>query len=342
MLELELLRQEKLTGMIQEFTPEDLIFKGSGILPVENGSGETVTWDIQRTPRNVLGFQGDHSPAKPQQLTGMGQRTAKLGKIFISKNIKASLFNQLRQPGSDAVQKNASAQIALEEKEFAASMDRTEEFLVASALQGEITTTVDDLEVDPIDYGIPAANKFTYNSGTPSLNIGDWLDVSTDIADAIRRFKKAARVATGKKITRGWISDLVQQALMKNERFIQIMRSTAEGVRALEEGSMGKFMGINWTVADHVYKDAANADVPYLPENVGVFSPEPSTDWGALRYGSDLIPNNAGDGFTEAMGRYSYSEMQKNPPGLTLYAGLRVFPIIKKPGALIHATVTAA
>lgn len=342
MLDNALLRHEKLTGMIQEFKPEELAFKNSGILPKVDEMGLTAEWDIEVTARGILGFVGDHSPAKPQPLNSIKKQFAKLGVIRVSKNLPASIFQQIRQPGTDAEQRNAATQIAREEKEFSAAFDRTEEFLIASALQGSISTTVDDLAISAIDYGIPAANKFTYNSGDPTLNVGDWLDESTDIVDAVRRMKLASRVATGYALKKVWISDLVQQAILKNERVIAVMRSTTEGVRSLEEGSMGRFMGLDWVVVDHNYKNSAGTVTRYLPANTIVATPAPSTEWGFMRYGSLFVPNNTEDGFVEVGGRHSYAGIQKNPPGLTLYAGLAALPIIRKPGVIVRATVTAA
>ncbi len=341
MIDNDLLRQEKLTGMIQEFKPEALDFKNSGILPADSVQGLVHTWDVEVNPRGVTGLVGDHSPAKPLGLNGIRQQTAKLGLIRLSKNLPASLFRSIRQPGSEAEQRNASTQIAREEREFAALMDRTEEFLIASALQGSITTTVDDLELAPIDYGIPAANKFTYNSGTPSLNIGDWLDESTDVIDALRRFKKAVRETTGYRLAKGWVSDLIQAALLKNEQVVRILRSTEAGRVALEEGRIGRLMGIDFMEVDHTYKVGATV-TRYLPQNIAVFTPAPSKDWGFMGEGTLFVPNDARDGFVEVGGRSSYANVQVDPPGLTLYAAEATLPVIRKPGVLVHATVTAA
>jgi hypothetical protein len=95
-------------------------------------------------------------------------------------------------------------------------------------------------------------------------------------------------------------------------------------------------------VVNHAYKNEAGDDVLYFPENLAAFLPAASTDWGSLVYGSDLIPKDEGDGFKEVQGRYSYSEMQKNPAGITLYGGLRLLPVIKKAGSIVKVTVTAA
>ena len=90
MIDNDLLRQEKLTGMIQEFKPEALEFKNAGILPVEDVQGLVATWDVEKTPRDITGLVGDHSPAKPLGLNGIDQQTAKLGLIRLSKNLPAS------------------------------------------------------------------------------------------------------------------------------------------------------------------------------------------------------------------------------------------------------------
>ncbi len=343
MINLEILRQETLTGMIQEFKPEQLEFKASGILPVRNVIGDVASWDVETTPRTKVDFTGTHSPAKPMKLNGMKQKTAQLGNVFVSKNMQASIFDNLRQPGSEAEQVAAQQQIAREEREFAAAFDRTDEFLIASALQGKIEgVKVDDLEIDDIDYGIPAANLFVYNSGTPELNCGDWLDESTDVPDALRRAKKAVRRATGYKLETLWVSDLIQQALIKNERVVRVLKSTAEGVRQLEEGTIGRLMGLNIKPVDHTYVNASNMVTPYLPENIAIATPMASDDWGFMAYGTTNIINDAKNGFKRVAGRYSYASIQENPSGLTMYAGYKPLPIIRKPGVLVKFTATAA
>lgn len=341
MIDNDLLRQEKLTGMVQEFKPEALDFMASGILPVENVQGLVHTWDVEVNPRGITGLVGDHSPAKPLGLNGIKQQTAKLGLIRLSKNLPASLFRSIRQPGSEAEQRNASQQIAREEREFAALMDRTEEFLIASALHGSISTTVDDLEIAAIDYGIPAGNKFVYNSGTAELNCGDWLDESADVIGALRRMKKAVRQGTGYRLETAWVSDLVQEALLKNDQVVRVLKSTEAGRVALEEGRIGRLMGINFREVDHTYKVGSTV-TRYLPQHIMVVTPAPSRDWGFMGRGTLFVPNDARDGFVEVGGRSSYAEVQVNPPGLTLYANEATLPVIRKPGVLVHATVTAA
>ncbi|MGH9462005.1 MAG: major capsid protein [Vicinamibacteria bacterium] len=339
-----MLRQEKLTGMIQEFLPEQLVFKTSGILPARSVVGETATWDIETTPRGKLGFQGNGSPAKPLSLNGIKQKTARLGRIFVSKNLQAAMWQNIRQPGSEAEQMAAQQQIAREEREFASAFDRTEEFLISSAIQGKIEgVKVDDLEIDDIDYGMPAGNIFAHNEANPDLNCGDWLDESTNIPDAVRKIKLAVRRATGYALKRAYISDEIQVGLLQNDTFKTYMAQTAAGQRAMEEGSLGRFMGLDWFPVDHVFiDDDGSTEVPYIPANLAVFTPAPSEDWGYLQYGSELIPNDARTGFKQVLGRYSFATMQDNPPGLTLFAGYRLLPIIRKPGALAKATVTAA
>lgn len=336
----ELLRQEKLTGMIQEFLPSQPIFKS--MLPIETDLGDTVTWDIEKEERKLTGFQGDGSPAQPLALSGIGQKTAKLGKIFISETLKGGILNQLRKLGSEQDDLAAKGRVLAAEKSLAGYIDRTEEFLAASALQGSITTTVDGLAVDAIDYGIPTGtNVFTYNNGTAAINCGDWADPSTNILEALEKMVSAAEDVSGYTVKNAFVSGTVMQYLLNNEKVIELLRGTSEGVGMLEQNRITKIGDLILRRANRKYRNASGVLTRYLPEKVVVLCPEPSTDWGSMRYGSDLVPNDAGDGFKDQMGRYSYSEIKKNPVGVTLYGGVRLLPVIKKAGALIKATVAA-
>jgi hypothetical protein len=274
-------------------------------------------------------------------LNGVGKNSVKLGVVRVSKNLKASLFRKLRTPGTEQEQKNAAWQIAKEEREFARAFDRTEEYWMASALQGSIAAQVGDVTISAINYGIPAGNQFAHNHGTPALNCGDWRDESTDLHEAIERIKDAARQATGYELTRAYVSGSMKASMLKSESFRDFVDGSPTGEAAAKEGSLGRFSGLNWFAVDHSYKVGSTV-TRYLAKNKVIFTPEPDGEWAFMRYGSLEVPADDDEGFNEVLGRSSYAMMQKDPPALTLVAGLAALPVIPKPGAIVLATVSAA
>ncbi len=339
MIDVDLLKRENIIGVIDEFEREEMAFTGSGVLPVQSGPGQLFGWDILAIRRDIVGLQGRHSAAKPRRLTTIGHQDVTLGRSFLSRFLPGSIFMDLRGIGGDSRQVAAENQVVTELKEMDSDIDRTNEFLIARALQGSIVTTLDDQPLT-INYGIPAATNIFTIGGAPAVNIPvTWDNAAADIVDDIRRMKRAIQRGSGRPAKQAWASSRTISAMTKNDTVKDFFRGTANAAQVLREGTLGRFMGLDWREVDTVFEDSAGVLQNFLPENRIIVTPAPNADWGFLREGSDIVPDDDRQGMSEVVGRYGYSHLGVNPAALTLFMGQVRLPVIRIPASLVIADV---
>jgi len=342
MIDVELLRQEELIGMINDFEVDNnLQLTASGILPVANGMGDNKSWDINVVQRDIDTFEGKYSPAGVRKMKYVKNRTAKLIKTFKSTPIPGQILMDLREPGTTRRQTVAQDRIAEELQELNNLIDRQDEFLIAKALQDDLDVTIDDI-AHTVDYAFPAAHKNLTIGGGGNNVATDWFDSGADIVHDIRKWKQAIAEDSGFTPTTVWCSDEIIECLIKNDFVGQYFASTPAGGEFLREGVISRFMGLNWKPYMNTYVDSDGNVQRYIPKSDLIMVPAPSKSWGEFWVGSDVIPTDDKNGMHEVQGKYSYSELVTNPPSIALFLGKVRLPIIKKPNALLVARVTAS
>jgi hypothetical protein len=338
-IDVDLLKRENIIGIIDEFEREEMAFSGSGVLPVQSGPGQLFGWDIMALRRDIAGLQGRHSQAQPRQLTAIGHQDVTLARSFLSRGLPGSVFMDLRDPGSDSRQSAAEDTVARELREMDSDIARVNEFLIAGALQGTIVTTIDGLPLS-IDYQIPAATNVFTIGGAPAVNIPvTWEDPSADIVDDLRRMKRAIQRGSGRPAKQAWASSRTIAAMTKNDTVKDFFRGTANASQVLREGTLGRFMGLDWREVDTVFEDNVGALQEFLPEERIIVTPAPSADWGFMREGSDIVPADDRQSMEEVVGRYGYSNLEVNPALLQLFMGEIRLPVIRIPAALVIANI---
>ncbi len=338
MIDVELLRQEELIGMINDFEVSDLQLSASGILPVRGGMGDTKSWDIKVIQRDVDSFEGKYSPAGTRKMTYIKHQTAALIKTFKSVFVPGQILVDLRDHGSNQRQVVAQNRISEEAQELSALIDRQNEFLIAKALQDDLSVVIDDIAHD-VEYFFPAGHQLLTVGGGGNNAPVSWSDNGADVVADIRRWKTLIAEDSGFTPTTVWTSDEVIEHLIKNDFVAQYFASTQAGTEFLREGTVSRFMGLNWRTYQNTYVDSAAAVQRYIPANKIIMTPNPNATWGEFWKGSDVIPTDDKNGLHEVQGRYAYSELSTNPPAIALYAGEVRLPIIKRPNAIINAVV---
>ena len=344
MIELDILKQEAILGMIEEREREDMVFQSSGLLPEESGVGQTFGWDILGVDRDIANFSGRLSAATPRALKVIGHQAASLARSFFVTPIPGGIFMDLRGAGGDTRQKAAENQIALENEALAGVIDRQNEFMYARAIQDDLSITLDSgagatLSID-IDYGQPAACQFdAFGAGDDEIPV-TWENPAADIATDVRRIKRAVKRQSGKTLTDAWVSERIMVAMCKNDTVKDWIRANPGASAAiLQENVIVRAFGLNWHVIDETFVDGAGDTQYYLPETRAVFTPKPNRSWGFFRKGSDIIPSDDGRSMVEVIGRYGYADLAKDPASLKLFQGEVRLPIMRIPGATARATV---
>lgn len=334
MFDVSLLRQENLTDLIREFQPEDLLFIKSGLFPSRSQMGNTHLWDVLGQPRDIGTFEGIHSPAGPRNLQIIRQQTAQLIRTFKSAAVQGSLLIQLRQPGSNSMQRVAEDTIARELKAHSELIMRQDEFLMARALTGQIAVTIDKL-AHTIDYGFTTDSNRNLTIGGAGNNVPvAWSTTTANIIEDIRKLKKFHANNSGFMPKRVWTTTDVIAAMLRNDDLQTFFGSTESGVRALEEGMIKRFMGMDWIAYDSSFINAASNVENYIDPNQILMVPEPNTEWGYMAEGSDAIPKDDKRGINEVQGMYSYSTLVENPASIGIFAGKVRLPVIRIPLAV--------
>ncbi len=334
MIDVELLRQEALTDMIQDFKPANLMLKSSGLLPVQSGAGNSFNWDILKQDRDIDTFEGDLSPAGQRKLHVIGNRSAKLMHTFKSVYVPGFTLMDLRNPGTQTRQRIAEDTVGRELLALSQLLDRQDEFMIARALQGSLTVKIDGL-AHTIDYGFSNTHKPTVGSGIPLA----WSDLAADVLKDIQEWKRLIAEDSGYQASDVWCSTETIQKLIKNDFVQSYFASTPQGVEALTRGVIGQFMGLTWHAYDGTYKDSAGVLQRFIPKDVCIVCPGPDMEWGFWREGSDVVPTDDKRNIQEVVGKYAYSTINENPASIALYTGYRRLPIVRKPDALVVATI---
>lgn len=334
MIDVELLRQEPLTDMIQDFKPGNLKLKGAGILPVQSGQGNTFNWDILKMDRDIDTFEGDLSPAGQRKLHIIGNRSAKLLHTFKSVFVPGFVLMDLRNPGTETRQRIAADVVGRELLALSQLMDRQDEFMISKALQGSLTLKIDGLD-HTIDYGFSNSHKPTVGSGIPLA----WSDSAADVVTDIQEWKRLIAEDSGYDAMTVYCSTETIQKLIKNDFVQSYFASTPQGVEALTKGVIGQFMGLNWVAYDGTYKNSSGVVTRFIPVNTCIVVPASDTEWGFFREGSDVVPTDDKRNIQEVVGKYSYASINENPASIALYAGYRRMPVVRKPDAIVVAAI---
>lgn len=335
MIDVELLKLESLIGMINDFRPGALRLTGSGILPEQSGPGQSFNWDILGIQRDLDTFEGRMSPAGVRKLSVLKNQSAVLARTFKSTFVPGAVLIDLRNPGSESRQRIAEDTVGRELQQLSRLIDRQNEFMISQALQGSLAMTIDGV-AHTVNYGFDPSHVLTVGGGIPA----SWALPGSDIVADITAMKIRIAEDSGFEAATVWTSSEVLQYLIKNDFVNSYFASSPAGVQALTEGTIGRFMGLNWVSYDGTYKDAAGVVKRFIPANKMIVTPGPDAEWGFFRKGSDVVPTDDGRNVQEVVGRYAFSKVESNPASIGLYAGEVRLPIIRIPGALVVATVT--
>ena len=327
--ELDLLHTATLTATVTGFKYPEFALQGR-VFPAAEISGDTAEWDILKPGQSVGEFVAEGAPAKVVALEAVGHRMAKCLKRFDTKFLSGDFLNNLRNLGTR--QKNARALLTREQDALSRRNAYAREYCVAKALSGTLTIAQADVKT-AIDYGIASEHKPTAGAS--------WATAATDIPTDIGAWKQLVEEDSGYAAGYAFANDSVLRYLMKNENVKDLLGESALREQVAQSGAINAFMGLEWIFYNAGYRDANGDFVPFIPDDTVILTPG-VPGWCAMQVGTTLIPSGGGAGndLVEATGRYSYAEVETNPPGVKLFCGDCFLPIITIPGAIVYADVT--
>ena len=335
-MDVDLLTQPSMTRMIQDFKPGPLPLTTSGLFPVQLVEGRVAEWDIEKVLRDIPVFVGPLSAAVPRETETIDVQESRMVRWFQSTQVKGGTLIGLRRPGSNEFQTIAEDDIGRKTRSLRRSRDRAVEFTMAGALQDSIDITLGGIDIS-ITMDIPAAHKLTIGGGIPL----DWNNPAADITTDLTKIKRLPVENAGYPIWRAFTSPEVMNAMIRNDFIQTYFASTPAAGDFMREGKIGVFWGIEWIEYDATFKPEGGSVTRYIDKNRVIFVPRPDGEWSELQNGTDVIPTDDRRDMQKVSGIYSYTKINDNPAGVTIFAGDNWLPILKIPEAVVMADVLA-
>ena len=327
--ELDLLHTTTLTATVTGFKYPEFVLQGR-LFPAAEISTDTAEWDVLKPGQSVGEFVADGAPAKVVALEVVAHRMAKCLKRFDAKFLSGDFLNNLRNLGTR--QKNARALLTREQDALSRRNAYAREYCVAKALSGTLAIAQADVKAT-LDYAIASEHKPTASAS--------WATSSTNIPADLVAWKRLVEEDSGYAAGYAFANDSVLKYLLANEAVKDFLGESALREQVAQSGAINAFMGLEWIFYNAGYRDANGDFVPFIPDDKVILTPS-APGWCAMQVGTTLIPSGdgAGNDLAEVNGRYSYADVEKNPPGVKLFCGDCFLPIITIPGAVVYADVT--
>lgn len=335
MQEPEILRQEVLTKMISDFRDPNLPLINAGFTAGQTVQGDAFQWDTKKRAGGLGPFNTRTGSAVPRDLEVYGNRSAVMATTFAEKSIKATTLRNLRNPGSETLQRIADDQIGRSTKENGFELDREDEFMIAGCLQGAFTIALQNGNKTfnhAIDYGLPAGNK-----PTPA----NFNNPATDIQTLFQTWKTLIAEVSGFDAVDVWTSPEVMNAIKLNTQYRDLFKGTDFGTQLAKTGRIEQLEGLTWHIHDKSFIAADGVTLTrYINAKKLIMTPRPSSDWFEFVKGTYPVPGEQGQlPIGEAFGRFSWSKIDDNPPRAILRYGSVRLPILYVPTAIVVATV---
>lgn len=351
-----------------------------GMLPgmpaASQKAGMDIGWDIFNNTRQLASIRPPMTGPATRQRQRIGHVSARAVRVHDSLGIFDNEVYQTRPIGGNYGEVDARGQgyIARQTK-YLTDLDRNaREFMVANALQGGfgVIATQEDMKLTITDSGsynvdmqIPATHKTYLDMGTGSNIItASWANAATDIVSHLGNLDAAFVRESGYQMRHCWMngptffSTILQNTAIKNVGGTAVMiyqsftRKEITGHDATKiDGGYDVVLKAWPHVTFHIYNQclnygtyadgvAASISKPIIPNNVAIFTPDPSPEWFGWVAGSELIRENVGQQAPrEVMGFDMWATPQIDPSGYTMKVLDIGLPAIFVPNAVAVGTI---
>jgi hypothetical protein len=322
----EVLDYKVLTGTLSNFKHPELV--GQALMAKAAVEGNIASWDVYSPSRVTGNFRVPGAPATKVDLVKVASRTATLAPVLLEKTLDDMALSWLRS-GDAAAGDGARARITREEADLDRVLEYTKEYAVWKALSGTLAVNQGDVKFT-VDYDLKNTHKPTASTS--------WATSSTDVIADIKTWKGLVAADCGYAPTDAYCNESVMEYLMTNDDVASFLGEGALREQVAQNGYITRFMGLAWHVYDAGYIDAAGAFQKFIGDDK-LFVVAADAPFGAILSGSQEIPA----GFSETRrvyGKFAYSAVESNPPGVRLFVGENFLPVIYIPDAIVAADVT--
>jgi hypothetical protein len=261
-------------------------------------------------------------------LVKVASRTAALAPVLLEKALDDMALSWLRT-GDAAAGDSARAKITREQADLDRVLEYTKEYAAWKALSGTFAVNQADVKFT-VDYGLRATHKPTASAS--------WATSSTDVIGDIKAWKALVQADCGYTPTDAYCNESVMDYLMTNDDVTSFLGEGTLREQVGQRGYITRFMGLEWHVYNAGYIDASGNFQKFVGDDklymVAVDAP-----FGSIISGSQEIP--AGFSQTRRVnGKFAYSAVETNPPGVKIFVGENFLPVIYIPDAIVAADVT--
>jgi len=297
---------------------------------------DRLAFDVISGSEKLLGNISIFAPATVDDKTTRKTITLTAPRLSNKRFIATAELNALRAYGAAGVEMMKD-RIAREQKDMRGKHDRTLEFWAVNALKGTIYDS--DMATVLVDYNVDATHQ-------PTLLLTDrWSDVAdSNPIGNIRAWKKLIEDDSAAAIT-GWVAFLgggVMDALLVNPAVRELLK-TDKGSQIAESGRIQRLAGVELTEYNGSYIDDAGDRQRYIADDefllVGLCDELADVPYAPVV--DDDAPGgvgNVGEGGAPAM-FFSKSWKKNDPSGRWIKCESRPLPVLKRPGAVVDATV---
>mgnify|MGYP001255402276 CR=1 FL=1 len=322
----EILDFKVLTETLANFKHPELL--GQSILGRGTVEGNIAAWDVYAPSRITGNFRVPGAAATKVDLVKVAGRTATLAPVLLEKTLDDMALSWIRS-GNAGASDSARARIAREEADLDRILEYTKEYTIWQALSGALAVNQADVKFS-VDYGLKTSHK-------PTASVS-WATSSTDVIGDIRAWKALISADCGYTPTDAYCNETVMECLLANDDVAGFLGEGVLREQVAENGYITRFMGLDWHVYDAGYVDAAGDFQKFIPDD-RLFIVAGTAPFASMLSGTQEIP--AGFSHTRRVtGKFAYSAVETNPPGVRLYIGENFLPVIYIPDAVVAADVT--
>jgi hypothetical protein len=330
-----------LTSAVNEMPAPERRIYNRFFQPRENMQGsDRLAFDIISGSQGILPNLSVSAPATVDKKTGLRTITMTAPRIADKRFISTGSINAARAWGQQMALMQMEQRIALEQEDMRSKHDRTLEYWAAGALKGYIYDS--DLTTLLVDYGLSATHRVTLTDDNLFTSPN-----SHPIA-RFRAWKKTIEDDAMISIT-GWLAYIgfqAMDALMQNGD-VQAWLKQDRGAQIAESGRILRMAGVDFDEYNGSFVDDNGTRRRFVEENqiilIGLC--RDLVDMPFAPVVDDDAPNGVGNITYAANGTlrpalfFSKSWKEQDPSGRWIKVESRPLPVLKRPGAVIVATV---
>jgi len=327
MPEISLLNPTVLNGVIEKLEFPDS-FAGMTLLGAGRPNPWPIAeWDVIASNKEIAVPNIPNTEAKIVPRLGIGKRTASMMYLREKKIFKPTTLHWLRTPGQLA-QKNAEAAVMREIEDLDRRFTAFAEWSFWEMLTGTLTLSFADVKA-VVDYLIQASHKPTVT--TP------WSTVATaDVIGDVAAWKVLINEdGAGAQVSRAYLNTTTMAFVARNAA-IQVLFSDRLKDQFLSTGSVTGLLGLDWSVYDSTFVDAAQATIKYIVDDRVVLIADNPREPYFLMEG----PSADHEAPTNHVGKFAKSWVEPDPSARQYLEEWQFLPILERPDQIVDADVS--